>query len=426
MFDEKIVQLRGYAGQAGISDRVMEDLSTPKARHEMKIRARVNGAQKNFQLMLAFHCNPHSTGARPYKGGFRFHPAVSMDLLSALALDMTEKCALAKLPFGGAKAGIVIDPAQHTQETLRQVTEQATEQLLRNNLIHPDVYVPGPDVGTNSSTMFWMYNKVAEWNVLSRMPNVPAVVTGKPLEYDGCPGREDATSRGLLILLRKYLELTGRSDRSVAIQGFGNVGMNLAKLIHEEFTFLRVAAVSDVSGGIYDEGADFSMKDVLEYYREHKTFAGYRNDRYRLRNPGDVLYANADILIPAAVENQITEQNADRINAKLIVEAGNETTTTGAQAILEDRGLTFIPGIAANVGGVTVSYLEWSRNRGPRRHDVNLEEDLRQVHRQLDQIMTGIIEEIHALHQSKGCSLAEAAHTLALQRIAKHLQTKHK
>ncbi len=425
MFQEKIVQLREYAAKAGISDhKFMDDLGEPKMRYENKIRTRVNGTQESFQLMVAFHCNPHSTGARPYKGGLRFHPAVSMDLLCALALDMTEKCALAKLPFGGAKAGIVIDPAKYSQEALRVVTEQAAEQMLRNNLIHPDVYVPGPDMGTNSSTMFWIYNKVAEWNVLARIPNVPAIVTGKPLEYDGCPGREDATSRGLLILLSKYLRLADRGGNTVAIQGFGNVGMNLAKLIDSEFHRFRVNAVSDVNGGIHNESG-LDLKEVLAYYAHHKTFKGYQGDRYELPNPEALLHLPVDFLIPAAAENQITEKNAHLIQAGMVVEAGNETTTAAAQRILEDRGMVFIPGIAANVGGVTVSYLEWSRNRGPRRHDVNMDEDLKFVHSQLEKIMTNIIDETYALHRERGCSMAEAAHSLALRNIAKRLQVKH-
>lgn len=427
MFDEKIVQLRGYAERAGISSRVMEDLSIMKARHEMKIRVRVSGVQENFQLMLALHCNPHSTGARPYKGGFRFHPKVNMDLLGALALDMTEKCALAKLPFGGAKMGIVIDPTKHTQETLRAVTEQATEQLLRHNLIHPDVYVPGPDVGTNSDTMFWMYNKVAEWNVLARIPNVPAIVTGKPLSHDGCPGRDDATSRGLLVLLQRYLKLAGhnKGQYTVAIQGFGNVGMNLAKLIDEEFHLFRVVAVSDVNGGIRnDKGLDF--KEIFAYYREHKTFSGYKNDLFSLPSLEYILYTPADILIPAALENQVTEENAHLIFSKLIVEAANEAVTTRAQKILEDKGVAFIPGIAANAGGVTVSYLEWSRNRGTRSHEVDAAEDLRGVHQRLEKIMTNIIEKAFSYSVENKCSIAEAAHVLALRDIATRLQMKHK
>ena len=427
MFDEKIAQLRGYAEKAGISSKVMEDLSVMKARHEMKIRTRVNGVQENFQLMLGLHCNPHSTGARPYKGGFRFHPKVSMDLLSALALDMTEKCALAKLPFGGAKMGIVIDPTKYTPETLRSVTEQATEQLLRQKLIHPDIYVPGPDVGTNSDTMFWMYNKVAEWNVLAGMPNVPAVVTGKPLSHDGCPGREDATSRGLLLLLQRYLKLSGcnRGSSTVAIQGFGNVGMNIAKLINEEFHGFRVVALSDVAGAIASpEG--FNMWDVLRYYGDNKTFAGYENDKFRLKEKEDVLYFPADVLIPAALENQITEKNVHQVQAQLVVEAANEAVTPSAQKILEDRGIIFIPGIAANAGGVTVSYLEWSRNRGTRSHEVDAAEELKVVHQRLEKIMHNIMWKAFSYANEKRCSIAEAAHALALRDIAALLQMKHK
>jgi len=177
MFDAKIHQLRAYAKKAGIPDRVMHDLSEPKMRYETKIRARVNEVQENFQLMVVFHCNPYSTGTDPYKGGLRFHPAVSLDVLSALALDMTEKCALAKLRFGGAKAGIRIDPRRYSERVLRVVTEEAAEQLIRNNLLDPDVYVPGPDVGTNSDTMYWIFNKASQSKVHTKISNGLAVAT---------------------------------------------------------------------------------------------------------------------------------------------------------------------------------------------------------------------------------------------------------
>ncbi len=425
MFEEKITQLRKCAEIAGVSREIVGELSIPKARYELKVRARTKSGNQNFRLMGVLHCNPHSTGARPYKGGLRYHRNVSLDLLSALALDMTEKCALAELPFGGAKFGLVIDPAAYTEDELRTITERATELMMRNNLLHPDIYVPGPDIGTNANTMFWIYNTVAEWNVLARIPNVPAVVTGKPLEYDGCPGRDDATARGLLILLSEHLKLADLGGKSVAIQGFGNVGMNLAKLIASDFYLFRVVAVSDERGAIYNpEGLD--VKEVVAHYEANKTLVGYRDNRYALPDPDELLYLPVEFLIPAAIENQIRKDNVGKVRARMVIEAANEAVTPEAQEALREQGVEFIPGIAANAGGVTVSYIEWSRNRGLRRHNVNLADDLQQVHKDLKKIMTNIIGQMWTYRKEHpNRTLAEAAHVLALENIARRLRTKH-
>src|SRR3989338_4535229 len=173
-------------------DWLFEELSQPKDIFNFRIRPIINGKKNNsIRVIRVEHCNPHQTGARPFKGGIRFHPGVTVELLEALAFDMTKKCALADLPFGGARGGIAIDPSRYSELELRDITEKMTEELLAKGALGPDVDVPGPDIGTNSKTMFWMYNKVAELNRKHHLgiPNVAAVVTGKPIEYDGYPGR---------------------------------------------------------------------------------------------------------------------------------------------------------------------------------------------------------------------------------------------
>lgn len=425
MFQEKIDQLRKYAGRGLISDKIVDELSEPKKIYATKIRPKINGGHSaSVILMGVLHCNPHSTGARPYKGGLRFHPNVSLDLLKTLALDMTEKCALAELPFGGAKFGIAINPSSFNKDDLREIVEKAARQLVLDKMIDPDFYVPGPDVGTNSEMMYWIYNQVAELNKLARLPNVPAVVTGKPVEFDGCPGREDATARGLLLLLNEYLRLAGnkQSEIFVAVQGFGNVGMNLAKLTLEpEFRHFKVAAVSDLGGGVYNKNG-LDIQYLTDSYQRGR---GFPADAGTVITNEELFLLPADVLVPAAIENQITEKNAVAIKAKMIVEAANEAVTPAAQEILDGSGVTMIPGIAANAGGVVVSYIEWSRNRGPRRHSVNLEEDLKMVEEQLKKIMTSIISRMHKKHKEEKLSLADSAHALALERISYLLQMKH-
>lgn len=429
MFSDRLEQLRQYTKRANISDSIVEELSLEKDVCCTKFRPTIGGKQKSMMLMGIMHCNPHSTGARPYKGGLRFHQNVSLDLLRALALDMTEKCALAKLPFGGAKFGVPINPAEYSEDELRSITEQLTERLLIKGLLHPDIYVPGPDVGTNSKVMFWIYNKVAEWNPINKLPNVAATVTGKPLLYDGCPGREDATARGLLIMLTEYLRLAkfnfiGNRPR-IAIQGFGNVGMNIARLVaDEEFDKFSVSAVCDVKSGIYHpEG--LCMTDVLHYYEKNKTFEGYPNEHASFITSKGILYLPVDILIPAAIENQITDKNVNRVKASLIVEAANEAVTPAAEAALAFRGIELIPGIAANVGGVAVSYIEWRKNRGERHHFVDFADDLDWVRGELRKIMVNITNEIFEYSISHSVPISEAAHILALNNISENLKMKH-
>src|SRR3989344_5255744 len=237
---DKVIRLEEICKFINAPDWLFTELCQPKDRFDFRIRPIIAGKKENnMRVIRVEHCNPHSTGARPFKGGIRFHPGVTMELMEALALDMTKKCALADLPFGGAKGGIAIDPSQYSTLELRNITELMAEELLQRGALGPDIDVPGPDVGTNSETMFWIYNKVAEINRKNHLniPNVAAVCTGKPIEYDGCPGREDATSCGGLIVMEEFLKLSNHLNSKIGcrpriiIQGFGNVGMNLAKLI---------------------------------------------------------------------------------------------------------------------------------------------------------------------------------------------------
>jgi len=226
ILEKKIKEIKFFGEKINAPEWLIDELTTVKHVSKMQFRAHINGERKILTAIRVRHRNPHSTGARPYKGGIRYHPGVTEELLTVLAMDMTEKCALAGLPFGGAKGGIAIDPSLCKEAELRDITEKMTMEMLKENIPHPDIDVPGPDMGTDAKVMYWMYNKVAEMNHFRNIPNSTAVVTGKPLEHDGIPGRENATAHGLLIQLKEFIRVTKihfAHSPTLAIQGFAMI-----------------------------------------------------------------------------------------------------------------------------------------------------------------------------------------------------------
>lgn len=424
---KKVEEFERIGSLINAPDWLHDEMITPKRVLKMGIRANVGGKPTLLTAIRVHHRNPHPTGARPYKGGIRFHPAVTEELLTVLAMDMTEKCALAGLPFGGAKGGIAFDPTQCTESELRNITEQMVMEMLKDNIPHPDIDVPGPDVGTNPTVMYWMYIKIAEMNHFRNIPNATAVVTGKPIENDGIPGREDATSHGLLIQLKEFIRLAkpifSNPERpSMVIQGFGNVGFNIARLAEETQFNFKVQAVSDRNTGIYNPKG-LAISEVKKWYDTHGGLKGFPNADAVTNE--ELLELETDILIPAAIENQITKENAGNINAVVISEAANESITPEAYEILHARGIPTIPGIAANVGGVVVSYFEWRRNRGDRKHRVDLDEEKAWVFSELTKIMHSVIQNVWTKSRELSCSLSDAAHILALEIIRDQLRKKH-
>lgn len=437
VFEDKIKETLKCVRIANLPDSIVEELSLEKDLIHTKIRPMTRSGRKDMMLMGVLHCNPYSTGARPYKGGLRFHPGVTLDLLRSLAFDMTQKAALANLPFGGAKFGLAIDPREYIEEELREFAEKIAERLLLKNILSPDIYVPGPDVGTNSLVMFWIYNKVAELNVLAKLPNVAAVVTGKPIEHDGCPGREDATSRGVLVVLEKCLELypetackfSSRTRPTVAIQGFGNVGMNLVKLVIDaedgSTRFSKIVALSDIYGGIYNPNG-LNIRKVLEHYQTNKTFADFPTDEAVQITNEELLCLPVDILIPAAIEDQITIDNVHKIKAHVICEAANEAITLPTHEYLSATDKLVIPGVVANAGGVIASYLEWRRNRGERRHVVDLAEDFEWVKKESRNIILDSLASAHTAKIKYKTTLVRGVNIAALTSIAQLLAIKHR
>ena len=397
-----------------------EELKLPKNVYQMKIRPTLKGIKTPMPAWRVHDVNPHPKGSYPYKGGLRFHPNVTQELLQVLARDMTYKCAWVNIPFAGAKGGVPIDPQQCTEAELRDVAEQFTVELANNNCLHAYKDVPGPDMGVNEKIIYWMLNKAGD---IDGSPPYQAL-TGKPVEYGGLPGREEATARGGLVVLEEYLRISGMFSKkpTLAIQGFGNVGENLARLAATtEFSY-PVVAVSDKNGGIYaEEGLD--VPAVRTWVKEHGALAGY--PKASAITNEDLLLLPADVLIPAALENQITDKNASQIQAKFVMELANEAITPAAYDILAGRGIFALPGIVANPGGVVGSFLEWSRNLGSMAHKVNNADIYEDTKQELRAIMQAPIAKLYERSKAENHSLDDMAHMIVFEILLEKLRMRH-
>jgi glutamate dehydrogenase (NAD(P)+) len=345
----------------------------------------------------------HNTIRGPMKGGLRFHPSMDEDHAASLASLMTWKTAVVDIPYGGAKGGINCDPSKLSDQELYRITTRFVE--LMKEVIGPTIDIPAPDVNTNAQIMGWIMDEYTKFYGFN-----PAVVTGKPVDLFGSLGREEATGRGVMYSLEEYLKNDGRklSDVSVAIQGFGNVGSNAARLIAEQGG--RIVAVSDISGGIAnDQGIDIPA--LLDWIAEHRVVEGFPGAD--AIDGAAVLTCKADVLIPAALEDAITVDNASQIQAEVVVEAANGPTTPEAHDLLHQRGITVIPDILANAGGVTVSYFEWSQNIQQFRWE------LERVNRELEVIMRRAYGSVAQLAADDGLDMRTAAFVLAIKRVAR-------
>jgi glutamate dehydrogenase (NAD(P)+) len=345
----------------------------------------------------------YNTSRGPAKGGIRFDMNVTLDEVKALAAWMTWKCAVVNIPFGGAKGGVICDPAQLSVSELERITRRYTSAIIET--LGPDSDVPAPDMNTNERMMAWIMDTYS----MHKRHTVTAVVTGKPVAMGGSLGRREATGRGCMFVTRealKRLKLPVAGAR-VAVQGFGNVGSIAAELM--EAQGMTVVAVSDKSGGVYSEKG-LKVQELITHVRQRKFLAEYPEAQHVTNE--ELLTLDCDVLVPAALENVITSQNAASIKARIICEGANGPTTAGADRILEEKGVFVIPDILANAGGVTVSYFEWVQDRDGYFWD----EDT--VNQRLERIMVQSFDEVAGMAARHGINLRIGAYMLAIERVA--------
>jgi len=345
----------------------------------------------------------HNLHRGPTKGGIRYHPDVTLDEVKALAMWMTWKCAIIGLPFGGAKGGVVVEPERLSQTELEHLTRRFTTEI--SIIIGPERDIPAPDVNTSGQTMAWMMDTYSMHTGFS----VPAVVTGKPLSIGGSEGRLEATGRGVMIVTIDALQRLGipPTETTVAVQGFGNVGSHTARLLHQEGC--RIVAVSDVHGGIYNPKG-LPVPELLRYVQEHGTVLGFPQTE-SVTNM-ELLELPVTVLVPAALGNQITAENADRIRARVVSEGANGPTTPEADAIMHENGVFLIPDILANAGGVTVSYFEWVQDLQQFFWTEN------EIDQKLAHIMRKSFAKTYATMENRGVDMRMAAYIEAVSNVA--------
>jgi|TARA_B110001454_G_scaffold20563_1_gene19445 glutamate dehydrogenase (NAD(P)+) len=349
----------------------------------------------------------HSNLLGPYKGGVRFHPMVDLDEVKALATWMTWKSALCDIPFGGAKGGISFDPTALEVDELERVVRRFTHALGTN--IGPDHDIPAPDLGSNAQSMVWMMDTYANSTGATERQNVKRIVTGKTLETGGSPGREKATGQGVVFCLQHWADEVGFDlvGATVSIQGFGNVGSATGRILQVHGA--RLVAVADHAGAITDEDG-IDAFELADWVREHGSVAGFPKAMWI--DDEDFWSVPADILVPAALENQLTAANVGRIQARVVVEAANGPTTLEAEKILEQRGIDVLPDILVNAGGVVVSYFEWLQNRSAQRWD------LEDVDFKLREILWKACDEVVDIRSElEIASRRDAAYAVALRRL---------
>jgi len=404
-FESMLSRLSEAANLLNIDEDIYHLLISPAK--EVKVNLPVtmdNGRVKVFEGWRVIH----STYLGPSKGGIRFSPYVHIEEIKALAAWMSLKCAVVSIPFGGAKGGIKCEPKNLSKGELERLTRAYTTAL--SEIFGPEKDIPAPDVGTDSQIMAWVMDAYSRQTGIS----TPAIVTGKPLVLGGSLGRVEATGRGVMVSALAAMEKLGMDPKSstATIQGFGNVGSISAKLLAEKG--VKILAISDVNSGYYNEkGID--IPKAIEYYLSH----GYSLDDFKggvaISNE-EVLTVDADLLVPAAIEDQITRHNAYDIKARLIVEGANGPTSANADRILNEKGVMVVPDILANAGGVTVSYFEWVQNR----MGYFWSED--DVNSKADEVIKTSFQKVYDISQKYKTTLRIAAYMTAIDKIAQTIR----
>ena len=373
------------------------------SKREVQVQIAVEMDDGQLQTLIGYRVQ-HDNARGPMKGGLRFHHEVDLDEVRSLASLMTWKTAVVNIPFGGAKGGVTVNVRKLSLRELERVTRKFVDEI--HDVIGPDTDIPAPDMGTNAEVMAWIMNQLNKYHGFS-----PGVVTGKPVEHYGIPGREEATGRGVGILALKTLGRLGHKAQKtrVAIQGFGNVGSHAAKFLQE--ADCRIVAISDVSGGYYcAEG--INVLEAIQYSnKNNRSLEGFAAAS-RISNE-ELLELEVELLVPAALGGVITADNAPLINAPLIIEAANAPIRPEADDLLNDRGVVILPDILANAGGVTVSYFEWAQNRQYYRWGLD------RVRQELDRVLSSAFEEVWNLAREHEVSLRTAAFMLGIGRVGR-------
>ncbi len=399
-------QLAHVARILDLDDDILAILQKPK--RELTVNFPVSMEGGGICMFTGYRVQ-HNTSRGPAKGGLRFHPETDIDEVRALAMWMTWKCAVVNIPFGGAKGGVVCDPKALTKAELEDLTRRYTTEI--SIIIGPESDIPAPDVGTNGQIMAWIMDTYS----MRVGHTVPAVVTGKPLSIGGSEGRLDATGLGVVLITEEAFKKQGRglAGATVAVQGFGNVGSAAARIFHKRGA--KIVAVSDVQGGIADpRGLD--IPTLTAYVAQTGSVVGFA-DAEPLSNE-EILEIPCDVLVPAALQGQITEANAHRVQAGMVVEGANGPTTPGGDAILKERGILLIPDILANAGGVTVSYFEWVQDI----QSFFWSES--QVNARLARIMRRAFAEVWNASETHKVDLRMAAYIVGVARVAEATRTR--
>ena len=393
-------QLARAAAHLDVDDGVVERLEHPD--RVQRVSVPLERDDGTLEVYTGYRAQ-HDSVRGPFKGGLRFHPDVSEDECIGLSMWMTWKCAVMDLPFGGGKGGIVVDPKDLSEDEVERLTRRFAEEL--RDVIGPNRDIPAPDMGTGPQEMAWFMDAYS----MQEGETTPGVVTGKPPVVGGSYGREKAPGRSVGIVAKEAIEYYGDdvSDVTVAVQGFGSVGANAARYLDDRGA--DVVAVSDVDGAIYDpDGLD--TRDVQDHDERPGMVSGYANAN-SLSND-DLLELDVDVLIPAAVGNVITAENANAIQADIVVEGANGPTTSAADRVLEERGVEVIPDILANAGGVTVSYFEWLQDINRRKWS------LERVNEELEAEMLKAWNAVREEVEARDCTWRDATYVVALSRVA--------
>ncbi|HTW56055.1 MAG TPA: Glu/Leu/Phe/Val dehydrogenase [Thermoplasmata archaeon] len=404
-FETAQKQIDIVADLIGLNGGVRQVLKHPK--RELTVNFPVQMDDGSHRVFTGYRVQ-YNMARGPTKGGIRYHPQVTLDEVRALAAWMTWKCAVVNIPYGGAKGGVICDPKHMSKHELERMTRRYASEI--GPIIGPEIDIPAPDVYTDSQTMAWIMDTYS----MQKGYSVPGVVTGKPVSLGGSEGRGEATGRGCAYVVREAAKDAGIRVKggSVAVQGFGNAGSVAAKILHDEQGAMIVAA-SDTKGGVY-KADGFNPSALEEHKAKSGSVVGFPGAK-AISND-ELLELKVDVLIPAALENQITGKNADKIQAKVVAEAANGPTVPEADTILFQKKTTVLPDILANAGGVTVSYFEWAQ-------DIQgFFWPLTEVNNRLERVMVQSYADVHKVAQQHKVHNRTGAYVLAIQRVVDAMQ----